>query len=576
MAVTLFGIKIPIVGVDKLTKELGIAQKKLNTFGQNATKVGRTMSIGFTAPFALFTGSVIKTAGDFESSMNRVSALTGAVGGDFDQLRKKARDLGATTQFSASEAADAMGFLGMAGFDSNQILTSMGDTLNLAAAGQMELGRTADIASNIMTGFGKNASDMDDIANALVATFTKSNTNLEQLGEGMKFVAPVAAGMGIEMNEVAAAMGKLGDAGIQGSMAGTSLRGALSKLASPSREAVKVLQRLGIRREDLLDAEGNVLSLTNTIQVLEKAGAGADEMLEIFGDRAGPGMTALVNQGSGALIALRNEIDGAGGIAEKVAKKQMEGFNGQMKSLKSAFDELKIAIADSGLLAFVTDMVEKLTGFLRELSKANPAFLKWGMIIGAVVAAIGPMLLVLGTLATSISSIIALLTGPFVAGLIAAAAPIVAFLAPILAVIAAVLVWANVMRLIIQNWDNFAKPWEDFGIFVKALGFFFGDLLKDLLGFAAALARFILPKWLERLIGLSPSIAEEAVASGEAASIGAQAAAGAALGGTSTTTNNAAVDVTFRNAPPGTRTAIAGGDNVTTTMQGGPLPATAQ
>jgi hypothetical protein len=359
-------------------------------------------------------------------------------------------------------------------------------------------------------------------------------------------------------------------------MAGTSLRGALSKLASPSREAVKVLQRLGIRREDLLDAEGNILSLTNTIQVLEKSGAGADEMLEIFGDRAGPGMTALVNQGSGALIALRKEIDGAGGIAEKVAKKQMEGFNGQMKSLKSAFDELKIAIADSGLLAFVTEMAKKLTGFLRELSKANPAFFKWGMIIGAVVAAIGPMLLVLGTLATSISSIIALLTGPFVAAAVAAAAPIVAFLAPILAVIAAVYVWLNVMRLIIENWDNFAKPWEDFGIFVKALGFFFGDLLQDLLGFAAALARFVLPKWLERLIGLSPSIAEEAVASGEAASIGAQAAAGAALGGARTTTNNAAVDVTFRNAPPGTRTAIAGGDNVTTTMQGGPLPATAQ
>lgn len=568
-----FGIVVPIIGVDKLTKELGGAQKKLNQFGQHATRIGRTMTIGLTAPIALFGASVIRTAGDFQTSMNRVSALTGETGVQFDNLRKQARDLGATTQFSASEAADAMGFLGMAGFDTNEIMGAMPGTLQLAAAGQMELGRTADIASNILTGFGIETAKLGDVNNVLVATFTKSNTTLEELGEGMKFVAPVANGMGISIEEVAAAMGKLGDAGIKGAMAGTALRGSLAKLSKPSAEAVAIFSKLGISREDMLDSSGNVKSLTNTVKVLEEKGASASELLTIFGQRAGPAMTALVNQGSDSLVKMQEEIAGAGNIAERVAKKQMEGFNGAMKELKSAFAELQIAIADSGILDFVTEMGRKLTGFVRWLSEVNPAFLKWGAIIGVVVAAIGPLILGLGVLATMVSSVIALFSAPLVAAFVAAAIPILAVAGTLLLVGLAIGVVINFFRVLAANWSTLAKPWEDFGIFLKAIGIFIGDLMSDFLNLQKMILRFVLPKWLERLVGLTGGLGE--VAGGAAVNIGADAAASGAFK-TRENTNNAAVAVKFENAPTGTRTEILEGDNVTTETLSGAMPATAQ
>jgi TP901 family phage tail tape measure protein len=567
-----FGIVVPIIGVDKLTKELGGAQKKLNQFGMNATKVGRTMTIGLTAPILLFGASVIKTAGDFQSSMNRVSALTGETGEGFEKLRTQARELGATTQFSASQAADAMGFLGMAGFNTTQIIGAMPGTLQLAAAGQMELGRTADIASNILTGFGIETEKLGDVNNILVATFTKANTTLEELGEGMKFVAPVAKGMGIDITEVAAAMGVLADAGIKGAMGGTALRGSLAKLSKPSAEAVAVLSKLGIRRDDMLDAVGNVKSLTNTVRVLEDKGASAADLLTIFGQRAGPAMTAMVNQGVGALTGLQDEILGAGNIAERVAKKQMEGFNGTMKELKSAFQELQLAIADSGILDFVTDLGRKLTGFLRQLSQLNPAFFKWGAVIGIVVAAIGPLVLALGVLATTAAAVIALFSSAAIASFIAIAAPIAAIAGSVLLVALALGVVINFFRVLAANWDTLAKPWEDFGVFLKAIGIFVVDLLRDIGSLQTALLRLIMPKWLERFIGITPGI--EGAETG--ANVGADAAAGAALGGSRTNTNNAAVAVTFENMPTGARAEIREGDNVSTETLSGPMPATAQ
>ncbi len=569
-----FGIVVPIIGVDKLTKELGGAQKKLNQFGMNATKVGRSMTIGLTAPIALFGASVIKTAGDFQTSMNRVSALTGETGEGFEKLRTQARDLGATTQFSASQAADAMGFLGMAGFDTTQIIGAMPGTLQLAAAGQMELGRTADIASNILTGFGIETEKLGDVNNILVATFTKANTTLEELGEGMKFVAPTAKGMGISITEVAAAMGVLADAGIKGAMGGTALRGSLAKLSNPSKEAVEVLSQLGIRRDDMLDAAGNVKSLTNTVRVLEEKGASAANLLKIFGQRAGPGMTALVNQGVGALTGLRDEITGAGDIAERVAKKQMEGWNGTMKELKSAFEELQLAIADSGILDFVTDLGRKLTGFLRQMATINPVFFKWGAVIGIVVAAIGPLVLALGLLATTTAAVIALFSSAAIASFIAIAAPIAAIAGSVLLVALALGVVINFFRVLAANWDTLAKPWEDFGIFLKAIGIFIGDILQDIGSLNHAIARLLLPKWAERLIGLTPGA--EAAETGAGANVGADAVAGTALGGSRTNTNNAAVAVTFENVPPGTRTEIREGDNVSTETLSGQMPVTAQ
>src|SRR5690625_5118085 len=173
--------------------------------------VGKRLSVGLTVPLSGIGYAVARMGGDFQSSMNRVQALTSAAGDQLEALRDQAKELGIETQFSASEAADAMGFLAMAGFAANQILGTLPDTLSLAAASGMDLARTADVMSNIMQGYGLQTHEAARASDVLTAAFTSSNTDLGQLAEAMKYAGPVAAGMGVEFEEAAAAIGlKLG------------------------------------------------------------------------------------------------------------------------------------------------------------------------------------------------------------------------------------------------------------------------------------------------------------------------------------------------------------------------------
>ena len=192
---------------------------------------------------------------------------------------------------------------------------------------KIDLARSADIASNILTGFGLDVKELDMAVDVLVKTFTSANTDLSQLGEAFKMVAPIAASAGLSFTETSAALGLLGNAGIQASLAGTSLRASIAALLSPSSAAAAVMDRLGV---SALDTEGNLKTLTDIVEQLEKSGATTADMLTIFGKRAGPAMAALVSQGSKALKELDETLQAAGGTAKEIADKQLEGFKGQM------------------------------------------------------------------------------------------------------------------------------------------------------------------------------------------------------------------------------------------------------
>src|SRR5690625_641875 len=316
--------------------------------------------------------------------MNRVSAISGATGSALDKMRAQARQLGAETQFSASQAADAMTFLAMAGFETNQIMGAMPSVLNLAAAAQLDMASSADIASNIMAGFGMTAKELEGAVDVLAKAFTSSNTDLVQLGDAMKMVGPVASGFGIQFEEAAAAVGILSDAGLQGTMAGTGLRRILTVIATES-------EKLGIKA---YDTAGNMLPLVDTIQQIQDAGITASEAMEIFGDRAGPAIQVLLSRGSTELQRLTTNLENAGGTAQQIADKQMEGLNGAILELRSAFEELQLAIADSGLIDFATSLVKRVTDLLRPAGSLNKEFLRSVTVFGAVVAAAGPVLLV--------------------------------------------------------------------------------------------------------------------------------------------------------------------------------------
>lgn len=383
----------------------GVAQagQAWSSAGAAMASAGQQTTTSLSLPMAAFGALTLKTAGDFEQQMNRVRAVSGATGQEFDSLNALAQELGATTQYSASEAADAMGFLAMAGFDTDQILSALPDTLNLAAAGAIDLGEAADIASNILTGYGFRAEELGRVNDILTETFTSSNVNMQMLGYSFKYIAPVANSAGLQFEEVAAAVGMLGNAGIQGEQAGTALRGAISRLLKPTGAVSDTLDDLGV---SVHDSSGQMLGLADIFEQLETAGATTSDMITIFGLEAGPGMMALLDQGSGAMRDFTAQLEESGGAAETIADIQMEGLNGAIKEMQSAFEGLLLAVADSGLLSVATDRVNSLAVVIKDLSETNPELLNMAVTVGAFLAAIGPIVWIGGRVVSTIGAVI--------------------------------------------------------------------------------------------------------------------------------------------------------------------------
>jgi TP901 family phage tail tape measure protein len=367
--------------------------------GQSITSVGENMTSSITTPILNVASSVISLASDFESNMNRVKAVTQATGSEFDLLRDQAKYLGAVTAYTASEAAQAMANLSTSGFSVKEILASMPAVLNQAAAGGITLADSADIAAGVLRSFGLDASQMGMVSDVLTKTFLSTATTITTLKESLKYAAPIAHSAGLSFTEVTAAIGLLGNAGIKGSMAGTGLNGAISNLLKPSKQVANKMEELGLK---VKDTSGKMVSLTSILKQLEQAGATSADMVTLFGKNAGPKMMALLSQGSGALEKLTKELDAAGGTAAKVAKTQMEGLKGSMLILKSSVEGLAITIGDAGLLAFFNGFVNKVNTLVNVLIKLNPTILNTVVILAGLFAAIGPILLVIGKMATLI------------------------------------------------------------------------------------------------------------------------------------------------------------------------------
>lgn len=411
-------------------------------------------------------GKIISVSGNFEKSMSNVKALTGATGEEFNMLEQQAKDLGETTAFSASQSAEAMGFLAMAGFETNEIMSALPQTLNLAAAGSVELGEAADFASNILSGYGFEAEQLGAVNDVLVKTFTSTNTTLGSLAESLKDAGPVASGFGLQFTEVAAAVGLLGNAGIQGSKAGRSLKNAFVQLAVPTDAVQKTLDRLGI---SVRDSGGNLESMTSIIQQLETSGANTTDIMQIFGRIAGPSMAALVSQGSGELIKLQGELESAGGIAGEIAATKLDNFQGRLTILMSALEGVAINIGEL-LLPVMSALVVGITEVIGFVSENIEIF----GIITAGIAAYAAVLLAakVATLATSFATGI-MTAGQWLLNIALNANPIGAVIIALTALAAAfVFAWKHsenfrgtltgvweVMKVIGQNaFDIIVKP----------------------------------------------------------------------------------------------------------------------
>lgn len=360
---------------------------------------------------ALYTGAKMMAPGiEFDATMSKVQALS-RLGKDDEALaalRQQARELGEKTMFSATEAAQGQSFLAMAGFKPEDIVASMPAMLDVAKAGDMELAQTADIASNILTGFSLEASDMTRVGDVLTAAFTRSNTSLYMLGETMKYAAPNAAAYGQDIEIMAAAAGKLGDAGIQGSMGGTALRAILSRLAAPPKEAAKALDQLGIK---VKDAQGNMRPLPDLLEEIhdrtKKMGnvQRGGLLKHIAGEEAGAAMTVLTQQaGSGELQALIATLREAQGEAAATAKTMGDNLVGDLDELSSGWEDLGIQLQEqqNGALRGLVQSVTGLVGSIKAWTVANPeltsGLIRVAAVLAVVIAAGGALTLMLASI----------------------------------------------------------------------------------------------------------------------------------------------------------------------------------
>ena len=353
-----------IAGIGDKTKRAGTQAtrglKPMNAVLRGIIKLAGAVGVAFLAwkAVAIFR-NMIRAAGEFQRTMNRVRALTQATGADFDKLRAKAAELGRTTQFTATQVGEGMAFLAQAGFNVNEIYGAMEDTLNLAAAAQLDLATAADIVSNVMAGFGIQSTELTGAVDVLTKSFISANTDLRQLGDAMKLGGPVAKAFGLTFEETAATLSLMGNAGFQGTMAGTALRGALVRLGAQGK-------KFGLQIKDT--TTGALKPFADIMDEVTRKGLDADEIMKLFGQRAGPAMLALLEQGSGALRLFTEELNLAGGTTKKIADIQMEGLHGAIKRLQSAWEALQIALADTGFLDNITRAADAIARFVREVA----------------------------------------------------------------------------------------------------------------------------------------------------------------------------------------------------------------
>lgn len=393
----------------------------LGSIGAAAETAGRALTLGVTAPLMTAAGAAIQTGMQFDASMSNVYGLMSSLNlsqAQMDALRDTAREMGATTKFSASEAADAMGYMALAGWDDAQVIAGIPGVLNLAAAANMDLAKASDIVTDTMTPFGMAAERAGEAADVFAYAQANSNTTVEALGEAMKYAAPTADAFGMTLQDTAAAMGVLANAGIKGSQGGTTLNAMLRDMKNNAKNGAIAI---GKTKVALTNADGSYRSYAAIIRDIDKATSSMtasqrDAALgAIFGDESLKGILATLKQGPDALDAMTEGMYACGGAAADMAATMGDNLKGDLAILESGAQDMAIALSDwlmpaaRGVVQGVTDLIGKFNAL--DDGTKNTIFR-----IGAMAAAAGPLLLNGGKVLTLLSGV-----NPLVVGLGAAA-----------------------------------------------------------------------------------------------------------------------------------------------------------
>ena len=404
-----------------------LARAPFDEYAAKAEKVGGTLtSVGqkllpLSTSIAGLGVAAVKTTADFDSEMSKVSAISGATGTDLDKLRGKAREMGAKTKFSASEAAQGMQYMAMAGWKTQDMMDGLEGIMNLAAASGEDLASTSDIVTDALTAFGLSAKKSSHFSDILAAASSNANTNVSMMGETFKYAAPVLGSLGYTAEDAALAIGLMANAGIKSSQAGTSLRGAITNLAKPTDTVAAAMDKYGI---SLTDSSGKMLSLRELMEQLRQKLGGLSEAEQaqaaaaLFGKNAMSGMLAIINGSDKDFEKLAGAIDNCDGSSEKMANTMNDNLQGQITILISQLQELAISFGEI-LMPKIRDIVTHIQNFVDKLNAMDEGQKETILRIGMFVAALAPMLMGLGKVIT-FSANVSRALGKLSAGLVKA------------------------------------------------------------------------------------------------------------------------------------------------------------
>jgi TP901 family phage tail tape measure protein len=404
-----------------------LARAPFDEYAAKAEKVGGTLTSVGQKLLPLSTGiaglgvAAVKTTADFDSEMSKVSAISGATGTDLDKLRGKAREMGAKTKFSASEAAQGMQYMAMAGWKTQDMMDGLEGIMNLAAASGEDLASTSDIVTDALTAFGLSAKDSSHFSDILAAASSNANTNVSMMGETFKYAAPVLGSLGYTAEDAALAIGLMANAGIKSSQAGTSLRGAITNLAKPTDTVAAAMDKYGI---SLTDSSGKMLSLRELMEQMRQKLGGLSEAEQaqaaaaLFGKEAMSGMLAIINGSDKDFEKLAGAIDNCDGSSEKMANTMNDNLQGQITILMSQLQELAISFGEI-LMPKIRDIVTHIQNFVDKLNAMDEGQKETILRIGMFVAALAPMLMGLGKVIT-FSANVSRALGTLSAGLVKA------------------------------------------------------------------------------------------------------------------------------------------------------------
>lgn len=387
-------------------QQIAAAGGKMQDVGGKLEGVGKKM-MPVTAAITGLGAVAVKTAADFDSSMSQVAAVSGASGDDLERLRDKAREMGAQTQFSASEAADAMNYMAMAGWKTEDMLGGVEGIMNLAAASGEDLAAVSDIVTDGLTAFGLSAQDSGRMANVMAAASSNANTNVSMLGESYKYCASTAGAMGYSLEDVTESLGLMANAGVKGSQAGNTLKNAMINLAKPTDAMAATMKQYNI---SITNSDGSMKSWNEVVANLRASLGGLSEaeqtaaVATLFGKEATAGMLSVINAAPEDIEKLNGAILNSSGSAKEMAETMQDNLNGQLKELQSQLSELAISIGEV-LMPVIQSIVQHLKGLVEKFNSLSDGQKKVIVVVGLLVAAIGPVILIIGKFATAIGAI---------------------------------------------------------------------------------------------------------------------------------------------------------------------------